>query len=233
MSIHTSKHTFKSNKTKRNILLIILFLFLIIFLIFFRNAFAPTHKPTGNDSNQLSNSGSILHGTMLFTSEIGNDLEIEFWMDYPKYRLTWSQLDEEPYLHMISPDGKTSYLNNVGTKSAAISYIAPQMHHWLLKDPIEYIELNEWTDGSLDVKQFVIRDLWSIEGASQDFYLEDMTKYYDGESLKKVEVRTKGSAPESEEDLVKSSYTITSIETLDEVDPQIFELVYGLNQDNN
>ncbi|KUK83134.1 MAG: Uncharacterized protein XD98_0422 [Microgenomates bacterium 39_6] len=74
---------------------------------------------------------------------------------------------------------------------------------------------------------------WSIEGASQDFYLEDMTKYYDGESLKKVEVRTKGSAPESEEDLVKSSYTITSIETLDEVDPQIFELVYGLNQDNN
>lgn len=56
-----------------------------------------------------------------------------------------------------------------------------------------------------------------------------MTKYYSGESLKQVEVRTNSSMPESEEDLVKSLYTINSIETLNEVDPQIFELVCELS----
>lgn len=237
----TSPHNQSQSNSKT--LLIIIFLligiiFLLIYLMFFKcdcqikqqktNSSIGSSGATrdsasiGFDDQELFS--SIFRGEMEFASEIGDNKTIQFWFDWPKYRLTWSEIGEDPYLHMISADGETLHHLLVEDDSVNISYISPDMHHWLFQDPEEYVGLNEWTEDSFDVKQFVIKNLWSIDGAVQDFYLEDVTKYYLEDKLNKIVVRTTSSQPNSEDDLVTSSYTIKSIEYLDEVDQDLFEI---------
>lgn len=206
---------YNSRNTKKIgiVLLLLLLLFIILFLLINRKT-----QPT----EQIN--GTILHGTILFSSQVGEDLSIEFWFDEPKYRLSWSKLEEDPYLHMISLDGETLFHHSVENNTTNISYINPKMHQWIFTEPIEYIDKEAWTEEDMKVEKFVIKKLWSVEGASQDFYLEDMIKYSLNGQPQKVVLRTKGSVPETAKDLIESTYTFESIEKLDTVSKDIFEL---------
>lgn len=204
----------KKNK-KVFIIIILLLLLLLIFWLIFRNKRPQPIEQTN---------GTILHGTMLFSSQVGEDLSIEFWFDDPKYRLTWSKLGKNPYLHMISPDGETLYHHLTEDNTTNVSYISPKMHQWMFTEPTEYLDKQVWTEDNLAVERFIIKKLWSIEGAQQDFYLEDITKYSSDEGLQKVVLRTKGSIPKSTEALIESTYSIESIEKLNTVPKNTFKL---------
>jgi hypothetical protein len=221
-------HISKS-KTNKKLLIGVLFAIIILLLMWRLLGDQKTIQPSSN--GQENNQNKITHGLIDYSSEIGDDLEIEFWFDNPRYRLSWSKIGKKPYIHMISPQGEKLYHNLVEQEQALISYISPKMHQWLFTDLTEedYMSLDTRKEDDLEVKHYVIKKLWSIDGAQQDFYLEDLTKYFDDSQLKKVVVRTTSSMPQSEEDLVKSSYTFRSIEFLDDIDQSIFELVYPLD----
>jgi hypothetical protein len=218
-------HILKSKKNKK-LLIGVLLAIIIFFLMWLALNDQQPAQPTTD--NQKSDQARIAHGMIDYSSDIGDDLEIEFWFDNPKYRLSWSKIGEEPYVHMISPQGDKLYHNQVEEERAFLSYISPKMHQWFFTDLTEadYQSLETRQEDGLEVKRYIIKKLWSVDGAQQDFYLEDLTKYFDDDQLKKVVVRTKGAMPETEEDLVVSSYTFKSLEFLESVDQSIFELVY-------
>lgn len=217
-----SNLTQPKNKTQK--IIIITLILIIIFLLWQLIACRRTQPaPTAQaPAGQPADTASILHGTMTFISQIGDDLDIEFWFDHPKYRLTWSKQNQEPYLHMISPDGQKLYHHQLEEDTTNLSYISPNMHLWMFTEPTDYKNLATWTEDDLEVKQYLIQQLWSIEGAVQDFYLEDITKYFSDDQLQKVVLRTTSSKPESAADLVESTYHIDSLESLAEVDQELF-----------
>lgn len=216
----------KNNKSQKFIIGLLLLIILLLLWLLLKCRNSQKSQTTQAPAVKTAEA-SILHGTMTFSSQIGQDLDIEFWVDSPRYRLTWSKPKSGPYLHMISSDGKTLHHHQVeeGEEEAlTISYISPKMHQWMFEEPEKYQNLETWEESGLDVKKYTIQQLWSIDGAVQDFYLEDITKYYQDDQLQKVYLRTKGSFPESEEDLIESTYQIESMEYLETVDETLFEL---------
>ncbi len=186
------------------------------------NISSSSDRDTTRNTKTDLNKNSIFHGKMKFSSEIGDDKMIEFWFDGPKYRLTWSEIDEDPYLHMISADGRTLYHHSTEDDTVQISYISPKMHQWLFHEPDEYSSFEEWTEGEYDLKKYIIQKFWTIEEATQDFYLEDIVKYYQDGRLHQAVLRTSSSQPAN--DLVKSTYTIHELDYLEEFDEDLFSL---------
>ena len=152
------------------------------------------------------------HGFVEFSSksgsrEYGETQRFEYWFDGDRYRLTWYRADGSVRLHMISPDGKVLYHCNPETKTSVVAYTGPEFHQWIFQGPEGFEPGVGVTEGDLVVYSFVAQKLWSIEGASQQFYLEDIRIFTKGGKVTMMEVRT-NSTKVAVEDLVTSRYVL-------------------------
>lgn len=217
----------KNNK-KRLIFFIILILFLIFAIFLSKDHFfkKSTNIISNGDFFQQTNK----HGFVTFQSGIGEDNKIEFWFSGQQYRLTWIRPDGSERLHMICPDGQHLYFSEVDKQETRLGYINPIMHFSIFNGPTEYKNKNEDQEGDYQVTTYDIDQLWDIEGAEQKFYLKDLKIYKKEGNFKKIVARTSSKKPDSEDKLVTSTYTINSVDYPQNIDSNIFEFPYPLNQ---
>jgi hypothetical protein len=172
------------------------------------------------------------HGTLTF-SNVRDDgtvdeQRIEYWFDGDRYRLTWFNDDGSVRLHMISPDGVDVYHCNVEDETSVLAYTRAEFHQWIFNGPPDWRPGDGVSEDGLTKYTFTAQKLWDIEGASQDFYLEDLVVYTDGARIITAVTRTTSHLPESEDDLVVSTYTFDEPELDVDVPNAIFELPYDI-----
>jgi hypothetical protein len=174
---------------------------------------------------------STKHGTLTFVSgKSQKEDKVEYWFDGDKYRLTWYYEDGTERIHMISPDGKKLYHCYVPEEICAISYTLPEMHQWIFNGPPGW-DLGEGEKvGDLTAFTYEAKKLWDVEGASQQFYLEDLVIYSDGSRIVKAVTRTNSRKPESEDDLVTSEYRFDEPELDVKLPADVFELPYEMGE---
>lgn len=218
-----SQVTIEQKEHRRKYLWIIILLLILIGILV--TMFFPR---TANDysNDQVDTESAGIHGTYTFSSGVGADSTGEFWFDGGKYRITWYEEDGTPRLHMISPDGRQLYHAHVKGEETTISYMPPEMHHDIFKGPTEYITTETRVEGDMDVTYYDLDKLWDIAGATQQFYLKDVARYEEDGLLKKIVARSASSKPDSEEDLITSTYLITSWQNDSAVSSELFELPY-------
>lgn len=171
------------------------------------------------------------HGTLTFVSgKEQKEDAIEYWFDGDRYRLTWYNADGSERLHMISPDGKKLYYCYVDEKVCAISYALPEIHHWIFNGPEGWDLGAGVKDGDLTVYTYEAKKLWDVEGASQQFYLEDLVVYADDTRIVKTVTRTDSRQPESDADLVTSEYRFDPPEIGVEIPEDVFTLPYEIGE---
>ncbi|KAF0208651.1 MAG: hypothetical protein Q8S43_04100 [Actinomycetota bacterium] len=169
------------------------------------------------------------HGTLTFVSgKEQKEDKVEYWFDGNRYRLTWYNPDGTERLHMISPDGEKLYYCYVAEKVCAISYTLPEMHQWVFNGP-EGWELGAGVpDGDLTAYTYDAKKLWDIEGASQQFYVEDLVVYANTTRIAKTVTRTNSHKPESPDDLVTSEYRFDEPEIGGDIPAKVFDLPYEI-----
>lgn len=185
--------------------------------------------PTDKDAENFYNN-KVKHGTVTFKSGVSDPAKVEYWFDSDRYRLTWYNDDGTERLHMICPDGENLYYCTVKTKKTTVAYIRPEFHQWIFNGSSNIDFDSGVKEGDYNVYTVTLKKLWDIEGASQTFYCEDIKIYSDGEKIAKVETRTSSRKPASEDDLVTSTYTINTIEYLESIPDDVFELKYPIEE---
>lgn len=238
----------KKTKSKMGIIIAIVLIILILIVLVLLNSCgkdtnAPQQTPDATQTQLQSASitpqatptdvlgqfydEKIKHGKVSFVS-VGDPQEMEFWIDGDNYRLTWYNSDGSVRMHMISPDGENLYNCYADDKICKIAYIRPEFHQWIFNGPEGWTPGAGIKEGDYNVYTFTAKRLWDIEGATQQFYLEDLKIYSDGEKIVKVVTRTKDRKPESESELVTSTYTIESFEYLKSIPEDMFTLPYPM-----
>lgn len=240
--------TNNDKKSKKGIIAIILIAIVIIIILLLFNSCGKSNTNTASSGSQTTNTptqtlsagnGSggevqqfydkkIKHGTVTFISGTSKNQKLEYWFDNNRYRLTWYNEDGSERLHMISQDGKNLYHCYVADKITKISYVRPEMHQWIFNGPTGWTPGMGAKEGNLTVYTFTAKKLWDVEGASQKFYLEDLKIYSDGEKIVKVVTRTNSKQPQSEADLVTSTYQIDTCEYLDKISDDVFKIPYPM-----
>jgi hypothetical protein len=175
------------------------------------------------------------HGFATFRSGSQPDERVEFWFDEDgRYRLTWYYAQEdadkiEQYgpirIHMISPDGRAVYYARPETKLSEISYTTAEKQQWTFNGPPGWKpEAGVESDGYV-VFTYAPEKLWDIEGATQQFYLHDMSVHTKDGAVEKISMRTSSKqVPESE--LVASEFRIEEFELDVDIADETFELPY-------
>lgn len=172
------------------------------------------------------------HGFVEFSSKKGDtpygDVQrFEYWFSGDNYRITWYNKDQSVRLHMISPDGKTLYHSSPEKKTSVIAYVGPQFHQWIFQGPEGFNPGEAATEGEFQVYTFVAKKLWNIEGASQQFYLEDIKLYTKDGEVVKILTRTNSKLVE-EKDLVTSQYVLVDTDNKITYNKELFELPYEI-----
>lgn len=164
------------------------------------------------------------HGYATFHSGDQPDERVEFWFDGGRYRLTWYR-DDKVRIHMISPDGKAVYHCKTEDRTSVIAYVAAEKQQWTFNGPPGWTPDAGVAEGGYTVFTYSAKKLWDIEGASQQFYLEDLKVYAKGDAVEKIVMRTSSSkVPEAE--LVESSFTIDEVDLDADIPSDVFDLPY-------
>lgn len=170
------------------------------------------------------------HGTLTFISgKERKEDRIEYWFDGDRYRLTWFNEDGSVRIHMISPDGEKLYFCYTEDEVCVISYTLPEMHQWIFNGPPDWTPGEGMAEGDATVYTYTAEKLWDVEGASQQFYLEDLVVYADDTRILKTVVRT-NSQKVAEEELVTSDYVFDEPEIGVEIPEEVFELPYEIGE---
>jgi hypothetical protein len=172
------------------------------------------------------------HGTLTF-SNVQDDgtvdeQRIEYWFDGDRYRLTWFNDDGSVRLHMISPDGENVYHCRPEDEACELAYTRAEFHQWIFNGPPDWRPGDGVSEDGLTKYTFTAQKLWDIEGASQTFYLEDLVIYADEARIIKTIARTDGRIPESDDELVSSTYAFDEPELGIDIADDIFELPYDI-----
>ena len=228
-------HTETSQPKKKKWIFIILLLLLLLFFGIVVSQFLLQPRDNTDRNNALTLEDhkwekSVKHGKFTFSSNLGSVSTGEFWFDAPKYRITWYRDDGSVRLHMISQDGVHLYFADPEKQTSEIAYFAPQMHLSIFNGPDEYVTKEISSEDGSEVTAYEIDTVWNIENASQEFYLKDLKIYRQNNQIDKIITRTSSSKAVSEDDLAVSTYQITVLDFPAQIDPNIFELPYQLEQ---
>ena len=104
-------------------------------------------------------------------------------------------------LHMISPDGEQVYHCRPEEEACELAYTRAEFHQWIFNGPPGWTADAGTADGDLTRYTYSAKKLWTIEGASQEFYLEDLEIYADDTRIVRTIARTTSHTPESEDDI--------------------------------
>jgi outer membrane lipoprotein-sorting protein len=216
----------KEQKSSKKIALIILLILLLLALLgFFFKKEKPEKQVTETNIETDLFSADRKHGNFLFQSGVSDPQKGEFWFDGNQYRLTWYLDNGDARLHMINPEGEQLYYARPDEEATEIAYVSPLMHFSIFNGPEEYLSKEDYQEDDFQVSHYLIDKLWEIEGASQSFYLKDLTVYEQNDLIKKVITRT-NSRKVGDDELVTSSYEFSNVEYPTEIDQKLFELPY-------
>jgi len=220
----------KEQKSSKKIALIILLILLLLALLgfLFKKEKAEKQVIENNMGTDLF-SADIKHGNFLFKSGLSDPQKGEFWFDGNQYRLTWYLENGDIRLHMINPEGKQLYYARPDQEATEIAYLSPIMHFSIFNGPEEYISKEDYQEDGFQVSHYQIDKLWEIEGASQSFYLKDLTIYKQNDDIKKVIART-SSNKVADDELVTSSYEFNNVEYPSKIDQELFKLPYPIKE---
>lgn len=175
------------------------------------------------------------HGIATFHSGSEPDERVEFWFaEDGRYRLTWYYAEAdadkiEQYgpvrLHMISPDGKAVYYARPETKLSELAPVTAEKQQWTFNGPPGWTPESGVEQDDSVVFTYTPEKSWDIEGATQQFYLHDMSIHANQGAVEKISMRTSSKkVPEAE--LVASEFRIEEFELDVDIPSGTFELPY-------
>jgi hypothetical protein len=116
----------------------------------------------------------------------------------------------------------------VEEETSVLAYTRAEFHQWIFNGPPDWRPGDGVSEDGLTKYTFTAQKLWDIEGASQTFYLEDLVIYADEARIIKTIARTDGRIPESDDELVSSTYAFDEPELGIDIADDIFELPYDI-----
>lgn len=179
---------------------------------------APSSTPAAPATPQeaLSSfwSATKKHGTLIFTSSSAGNAalekqKVEYWVDGEKYRLIWYRPDGSVRLYMVSPDGKQLLYVDPKTKEVRPGIAKPEFHLMILNGPAGWQPTGGSGSGNTTTTTYTYpaKKWWNVQGAGQEFYLEDLVFTATPERIVSVVARTAGSREKvAAGDLTTSKY---------------------------